>query len=130
MKKILLEGAEAFKHFRNPLTLHETRQDACARVQLAPPGSEELPARAGGGAGLACRAVSSGASWVFSGQGHRGGCPRGPAQLQRIGSVPAGASSPLLFSEPQSTQSLQNCWKPELVCNTACGLERWGKVYG
>ena len=41
-----------------------------------------------------------------------------------IGSVPAGASSPLLLSEPQSTQSLQITGMPEpQSCNTTCGPE-------
>lgn len=41
-----------------------------------------------------------------------------------MGSVPAGASSPLLLPEPQSVQSLQITGKPEpQTCNTACGLE-------
>lgn len=51
------------------------------------------------------------------------GAPRGLPGCS-IGSVPAGASSPLLLSEPQSTQSLQITGKPEpQSCNTACGPE-------
>lgn len=83
MKRILLEGAEVLSTFRNPLTLHETRQAARAHVQLAPPRSEGA-ARPSGAEELAWPAVQSavGPPCRSQGQGHRGGYPRGPARLQ------------------------------------------------
>lgn len=124
MKRILLEGAEALSTFRNPLTLHETRQAARAHVQLAPPRSEGA-ARPSGAEELAWPAVQSavGPPCHSQGQGHREGAPGGLPGCS-IGSVPAGASSPLLLSEPQSMQSLQITGVPEpQSCNTTCGLE-------
>lgn len=114
--------------FRNPLILHETRQDARARVQLAPPRSEGAARPSGWRSwpGPPC-----GQRWgllvVLKARATEEGAPGGPPSCS-IGSVPAGASSPLLFSEPQSTQSLQITGKPEpQSCNTACGLEGVGK---
>lgn len=78
---------------------------------------------------MACPAVRSavGPPRCSQGQGHREGAPGVPPSCS-IRLRASGASSPLLFSEPQSTQSLQITGKPEpQSCNTACGLEGVGE---